>query len=175
MPKGKVACGRFLKPFGVGGELKFEPYFPEDINPASLASAVVRHKPGKARADLEILIASARPLSGGLWAIRPDGCGSPEEAAEFTNAELMVDCALMPKLGDGEYLAEDIIGCRVVDAQGTLIGAVRDVYSTGANDIWELKGVDGRELLVPAIAHVIVSVDLESRTITINVLEGLFD
>jgi 16S rRNA processing protein RimM len=175
LPKGKVACGKFLKPFGVRGELKFEPYLPDDLDTASITSGMLHYRPEKGRAAREVLILSARPLSSGLWALHPDGCESPEEAAEYTNAELWVDRVKFPPLEEGQYLSQDIIGCRVSDARGNDLGQVRAVFSTGANDIWELAGKDGREILIPAIKDVVVSVDVENRAITINVLEGLLD
>ncbi|MBI5178796.1 MAG: 16S rRNA processing protein RimM [Nitrospinae bacterium] len=175
MAAGKVACGRFLKPFGVSGEIKFEPYLPDDLEPSSLLSGIVRHAPAKGMAEKEIVIASARPLAGGVWALRPDGCDSPEDAAWFTNTELWVDRSLIPAMPEGQYLAHDIIGCRVTDTAGNTIGSVTGILATGANDVWEVQTLDGKEVLIPAVQAIVARVDVEARRITINVIEGLLD
>ena len=169
----KIACGRFLRPFGVNGEIKFHPYFPEHLDPSAVASGVVRHPPEKGRADAEIHMASARPLNGGIWAVRPEGCDSPESARQFTNAELLVSRSVIPKPRKGEFLPFDVIDSEVFDAKGPRLGVVRDVIKTGANDVWEVLADDGREIMIPAIKDVVLSV--EPGKITINVLDGLLD
>jgi len=53
-------------------------------------------------------------------------------------------------------------------------GTVRDVFQTGANDVYEVKNGE-RTVLIPAIPDVIVNTDLENSVLTIRPLEGLFD
>ena len=45
---------------------------------------------------------------------------------------------------------------------------------TGANDVYVIKG-ENREYLVPAIADVVVSTDIDGGIMTIRPLDGLFD
>jgi 16S rRNA processing protein RimM len=170
---GKIACGKFLKPFGLGGELKFKPYYPEYMDVSAITGGLVRHEPGKAIPDGEIMLISARPLNGGIWAVRPDGCNSPESARRFTNAELLISRDLVPKRPDGEYLPDDVINLPVYDDKGVKIGVVQDVYKTGANDVWELVADNGREIMIPVIKDVVLSVG--SDKIIINVIPGLLD
>ena len=44
---------------------------------------------------------------------------------------------------------------------------------TGANDVYVIKGND-KEYLVPAIADVVVSTDVDGGVMTIRPLDGLF-
>jgi 16S rRNA processing protein RimM len=169
----KVPCGKFLKPFGVAGELKFQPYFPEQLDTATIASGIIRRPSGKAVPDEEILISSARPLSGGIWALRPDGCESPEFARKYTNAELFVDRSKIGPPPEGEYLPFDIIDNTVYDTEGNKLGVVRDLYETGANDVWEVVADDGREILIPVIDEVVISV--EPDKIVVKLPDGLLD
>lgn len=173
MNSGKFACGKFLKPFGLGGELKFKPYYPDYMDISSITGGVVRHESSRAVPQAELLLASARPLSGGIWAVRPDGCDSPEAARAFTNAELFVSRDLIPHVPEGEYLPDDVIGLKVHDEKGTSIGVVKDVYKTGANDVWELATDDGKEVMIPVIKDVVLSVGPEK--IIIKIIPGLLD
>lgn len=172
MPGDKVACGRFLKPFGLRGELKFDAWLPDDFPPDRFTAGYVSAGGGPER---EIYIVSARPLGGGLWAVRPDGCGSPEEAKIYVNADFLVSRRFLPDLGENEYLAEDIIGCAVFDEAGKGFGVVAGIMETGANDVWELAMPDGREVLIPATEEVVKLVDVINRRIVIHPLSGLFD
>lgn len=173
MPRETVAGGRFLKPFGLAGELKFEAYLPDDFAPDAFTVgylAAADGKPGR-----EIYIAGARPLRGITWAVQPDGCNTPEEAAPYVNREFFIRRDLLPPLQPGEYLYQDIIGCAVHKENGERLGVVSDIMETGANDVWVITAADRRELLIPAIKNVVRHIDVPGKTITIHELEGLFD
>ncbi|MCD0939208.1 ribosome maturation factor RimM, partial [Staphylococcus aureus] len=67
----------------------------------------------------------------------------------------------------------DIIGCTVFDDQETPIGRVINIFETGANDVWVIKG--SKEYLIPYIADVVKEVDVENKKIIITPMEGLLD
>ena len=54
-----------------------------------------------------------------------------------------------------------------------------DVYKrqtqTGANDVYHIKGEDGKEVLIPAIADVVLETDVDGGVMRIRPLKGLFD
>ncbi len=54
----------------------------------------------------------------------------------------------------------------VDDVQGSL-GTIRDVFQTGANDVWIVrKGKE--ETLIPAIKDVVLDIDRDARRITVH-------
>lgn len=53
------------------------------------------------------------------------------------------------------------------------IGRVTEIFETGANDVWVVKG--DKEHLIPYIADVVKEVDIEGRRIVITPLEGLLN
>ena len=63
-------------------------------------------------------------------------------------------------------------GLAVTDVRRGLLGEVVEVIVTGANDVWVLEGPLG-EVLLPVIDDVVVRVDYESRTATVQALPGL--
>jgi 16S rRNA processing protein RimM len=68
---------------------------------------------------------------------------------------------------------QDIVGCRVVTEDGAELGAVSDVLTPGANDVWVVKRPDGKELLLPVIDDVVLDVNVSDRVVTVHLLEGL--
>jgi 16S rRNA processing protein RimM len=64
------------------------------------------------------------------------------------------------ELGEGEWLAGDLVGCRV-----TGLGAVARVLDGPSCDVLELE--DGT--LVPFVSDAIVSIDATARTIEVNI------
>ena len=79
-------------------------------------------------------------------------------------------------LQEGEFFIQDLIGLTVVDADSEkTYGTLCQVSETGANDVYHIKGEDGKVRLIPAIPQVVVETDLEKGIMTIRPLEGLFD
>ena len=79
------------------------------------------------------------------------------------------------ELDEDTYFIQDLIGLEVRDADNdTVYGKIADVMQTGANDVYVIKG-DDKEYLVPAIADVVISTDIDGGIMTIRPLDGLFD
>lgn len=74
---------------------------------------------------------------------------------------------------EDEYFVADLIGLDVIDEQEIPMGTIRDVISTGANDVYVIDMNDGRELLLPAIKDCILCVDMQEHYMKVHVLEGL--
>ena len=72
-----------------------------------------------------------------------------------------------------QYYYSDIIGCTVFDEEDSPIGRVIEIFETGANDVWVVKG--DKEYLIPYIADVVKEIDVEGRRIQISPMEGLLD
>lgn len=78
------------------------------------------------------------------------------------------------RLDEKQFFIDDIIGMTVEDIDtGEIYGTVSNVFPTGANDVFEIKGE--RTLLVPKIDDVVIEINLEKRRILIRPLEGLFE
>lgn len=98
---------------------------------------------------------------------------------DFPTAERLVGISAYIKkddyqLEDGVYFVADLIGLSVIDADsGETYGRIKDVIQTGARDVYIIKG--DRELLIPAIPEVIISVDIPAGRMSIRPLKGLFD
>lgn len=73
---------------------------------------------------------------------------------EHAGAPLLVD----EPLAEGEYLAEDLVGCEVAG-----VGRVDRIVNGPSCDVLEAGGV-----LIPFVSDAIVSVDLERRAIEVD-------
>ena len=77
------------------------------------------------------------------------------------------------ELPEGTYFIADVIGSQVITDDGQLLGRVDDIYNTGSNDIYVVKDELGKQILLPGIEDVILSVDVEKQIVTVHLLEGL--
>ena len=74
------------------------------------------------------------------------------------------------------YWIDDLLGLRVVEQDtGRDLGRLENVISTGSNDVYGVRTPDGALKMLPAIADVVRKVDLEAGTMTVVLLEGLWD
>ncbi|MBQ3566503.1 MAG: 16S rRNA processing protein RimM [Oscillospiraceae bacterium] len=102
------------------------------------------------------------------------GIDTPEAANALRNSIVYIDRDDV-ELEDGTYFIADLIGLTVKDADTDAeYGTVKDVFQTGANDVYEVEK-DGKSRYVPAIPDVIISTDIENKVLLIRPLEGLFD
>ena len=76
-------------------------------------------------------------------------------------------------LPEGEFYYHELQGLSVVDENGGSLGKVTEILQTGANDVYVVTNNAGREILLPAIAEVILNVDLESKVIKAHLIPGL--
>ena len=78
-------------------------------------------------------------------------------------------------LEEDEYFIADLIGLKVITAEGIEIGTLTDVISTGANDVYAVRLASGSEVLLPAIKECILDVDMEAGEMIIQLMKGLMD
>ena len=79
------------------------------------------------------------------------------------------------ELKKDEYFIADLLGMKVVLEDGTDFGILQDVIETGANDVYQIKMTDGREVLLPAIRQCILKVDVDAGYMQVHLLEGLLE
>jgi 16S rRNA processing protein RimM len=98
--------------------------------------------------------------------LRLEGSATRDDALALRGSELTVprDDGM---LEDGEYWAEQLEGCAVVDGD-TAIGYVRRMLALPSCEVLEVDRPDGGELLVPMVRDAIRSIDVEARRIDVN-------
>lgn len=167
MKKEYLEAGKIVTTHGVRGEVKIMPY----TDTPELLAEFDRLFIGKAKD--EVIIERSRVFKNMVIA-KIEGVDTPEAAEKLRNKVLYMHRDDL-ELDDDTYFIQDLIGIEVRDADsGQVYGVIDDVMQTGANDVYVVKGED-REYLVPAIADVVVSTDIDGNVMTIRPLDGLFD
>jgi len=104
-----------------------------------------------------------------------DGITTPEQVGRFRNQILYIFAADAMELPEGKFYYHELLGLSVVDEKGESLGKVTEIIQTGANDVYVVTNETGRETLLPAIAEVILDVDLDSKKMKVHLLPGLVD
>lgn len=167
MKKEYLEAGKIVTTHGIRGEVKIMPY----TDTPELLAEFDRLFIGKNKDEL--VIERSRVFKNMVIA-KIEGVDTPEAAEKLRNKLLYMHRDDL-ELDDDTYFIQDLIGIEVRDADsGKVYGTISDVMQTGANDVYVIKGSD-REYLVPAIADVVVSTDIDESIMTIRPLDGLFD
>ncbi len=102
------------------------------------------------------------------------GVDSIDRAEELTGKYLEISPAQIKPLPEGQYYHYQIAGLRVVTTDGKELGTVEDIMTSTANDIYVVRGKEG-EVLIPATADIIKSIDLEKKRMVVEAIPGLLD
>ncbi len=165
-----LIVGRIRKPHGVRGDLKVAVQSDDPDRFFDLERVFVSANP-KDNAPSEMRVTSVR-FHGNDAVLTFDGLTSREAAAQYNSAWLFVAVEDAVALEDGEIYTFQMVGLAVKATDGREIGVVESVLETGANDVIVAKGPFG-EVLIPDIPQVVLAVDLESKQMTVELLEGL--
>ncbi len=102
-----------------------------------------------------------------------EGYENINEVEQFRNGLLKVPESQLSDLQEDEFYFHEIIGCLVFTKDGVEIGKVSEILTPGANDVWVVKGKNGKEHLIPYIEDVVKKVDTKEKIILIHPIEGL--
>ncbi len=171
MSKQKIAFGKIVGAHGVKGELKVLPYIEKEEMDGLLSDL---------KGLLEEFFIEDVPYEvkgikrhKGVFLVKLREVRRRDEAEALVGKEVFVERDSLPALPEGEYYAFELIGLNVVTEENRPVGILSHIFSTGSNDVYEVKTPDGGELLLPAIEDVIVSVEPERGRIVVRLPEGL--
>ncbi len=97
------------------------------------------------------------------------------EAEALKNHILCAERSELGELEEGVYYIADLIGITVKKENGEVLGTIKEVLQTGANDIYVVKRENKKDLLIPVLPSVVLSVDIAEKAAVVRLLEGLED
>lgn len=101
------------------------------------------------------------------------GIESMNDAEKYRDMYVYIDRENAIKLPEDTYFIADLIGMHVFDGSGNPLGKIINVFSTGSNDVYEIKPEEGKSFLIPAIGDVVKDVDVANKKMVVELLEGL--
>jgi len=165
-----LRVGRISGAHGLKGALRFRPDNP-DSDILQQVKRVFLERSGETR---EFRVTGVAPLNATTDRITLEGVADIDAAESLKGAVVMLATEDVPPAKPGEFYYYEAIGCEVFLTDGSRLGAIEEVFSNGAQDIWIVR--DGeREVLIPVIENVVKAMDLPGRRVTIEPIPGLLD
>lgn len=165
-----IPVGKIIGTHGIRGLLKVHSYSGNLESLRAARNVVLRSPEGGTR---EFELGTVAPHAG-RFILGLKAFDDINQVLPLVGSEICLLRSQLPEPDENEYYWCDLIGLEVVTVDGALLGSIVDIFETGSNDVYVVRG-EGREHLIPAIADVIASVDLESGRMVVTPLEGLLD
>jgi len=167
-PEQPILVGSIARAHGIKGEVVVDVWSdaPERFEPGRTVTA--RLVGGDERA---MTILATRPFGERLL-VTFEGVGTRTEAEALRGADLTIPRGDAAALPEGTHYRFELVGLRVRTREGRHLGSVADVFATGSNDVIVVRG-GAREILLPYLAHVVLTVDLERGEMVVEVPPGL--
>lgn len=160
----KIEFGKIVNTHGLKGEVKVYSYTDNEKNILNLKRIYVDEKAFE--------VESIKSFKG-MFLMKLKGIDKVEDTACVMNKM----CFRQVKDGESNntdgFFIRDLIGIEVFDEQGENIGILKEVFKTGANDVYEVTNKNNESIYLPAIKSVILSIDIASKKMIVKLMEGL--
>jgi 16S rRNA processing protein RimM len=154
----RVEIGRVGRPHGLDGS--FYVAVPED----EALTVGRRVEVAGAAAEIERRAGTAaKPI------VRVSGCASRDAAEALRGTPLLVERSELPALAEGEFWADDLVGCAVSDGD-IPVGTVSRLIGLPSCEVIEVRRDAGEPLLVPLVSDAVRSIDLASRRVDVDLV-----
>lgn len=166
----EVLIGKIQGTHGIKGQLRVIPYAGDASSISKLEHVLVK-APNGAMESFPVLSAKGHGRKV-ILGLKP--FDNINQVLHLVGRELYAERTELPELESDEYYWTDLIGLQVVTDAGEALGELVEIIETGSNDVYVVQR-EGREVLIPALEDVIVSVDLGNNLMTVVLPEGLLE
>jgi len=161
-----LLVGNLGRPHGLQGEILMQPItdFPERLKQGATVHL------GRDRTRTTIV--GVRQHADGLL-LHFQGIDSRDAAALHRNQQVWVLTRDRPPLPSGHFYHHELLGLPVVDDAFGHIGTLAEILQTGANDVYVVQDDAGREVLLPAVAGVVLDLNPKLGVIRVRIPKGI--
>ncbi len=169
----RIHLGRFVKAFGLRGELKLyasDDFWPEAFDSRSLFIA----RESDPDHERSVVIEYGKP-HGAQYVVKIEGVDERTDAEELVGEDLFLDGEQIDVPLPERERPHQAMGMTVLTDEGRVIGTVTNVLYGPEQSVYEVTGENGKVALIPAVPAFIVKRDEEKKEIVIRLIPGLID
>jgi 16S rRNA processing protein RimM len=166
-----LAVGLIVGAHGLRGELKVEILTDDPHRFGRLEQVYL----GREGSEPQPWALASYRLHKGRALLQLQDCSDRDAAQALRGYLVQVPIDEAIPLDEDQYFEHQIEGLEVWTADGECIGTVDEIIHTGANEVYVVHegGPGSREVLVPAIADVVLEVDLGAGRLVVELPAGL--
>ncbi|MFC5069859.1 ribosome maturation factor RimM [Flaviflagellibacter deserti] len=168
MPPARILIGVIGAPHGVRGELRVKPFTDDPL-------AMKDYGPLETEDGSRVFKIAAARLQGDMVIARFEGITDRDVAASLTHTRLFVPRDRLPDTEEDEFYQSDLIGLRVEDSSGTVLGKIIAVEDFGAGDVLEISRDNLPSVHLPFTRTFVPTVDVKAGRVVAEPPAGIFD
>ena len=165
----RVTIGKIFGAHGLKGTLKVVPW----VESLDLFEPRAEVKIKRKKDVTQDFVISGVQRRGRVVLVSLEGVEDRDHAEQLVGATLEMDQSRLPTLEEDTYYWSELIGLEVMTTSGDHLGRLSAIVPTGSNDVYVVRGQAGEEVLIPALASVVVAVDLARSLMRVQLPEGL--
>jgi len=166
-----VVIGEIARPHGLHGEMRVTPLTDHPERFEAVTDCVLWDQARDTRQRCRITRARRQ---GAAVLLSLAGCDTIEAAGALVGRLVALPEAEALPLPPGQFYPWQLEGCRVLTDDGREIGRMTRVEQSAAQDLWVVS--DGaREWLIPAVAEIVLEVDVAGGRVVIRPPDGLLE
>lgn len=160
----KILIGKIVNAVGLKGEIRVYNYSD---------SIEIYENTESVYVDETLLKVQNVRTQKNMVVLKLDGINDRDAAEKAKGSMIYVTEADLPELPEGQYYIRDLIGMEAVTEDGNRLGKVQDVIQNTAQSIFDIRTDDGRQVLIPKVPDFVLDIDLEKKTVTVRLIEGM--
>lgn len=164
-----LQVGAILDTHGLRGEVKVFPTTDDASRYDDLNEVELQKKDGS---YLHLEVERVRYFKN-LVIVKFKNYDNINDIEQYKKCNLYVTREHAVALEENEYFVADLIGLHAYSDEDEDLGTLKDVLTTGANDVYVILAAGGEELLVPAIRDCVKEVNVAEGYIRLHLLDGL--
>lgn len=162
----KILIGKIVNVVGLKGELKVYCYTDKREQFEEL---------GRIWLDEEMYSIRNVRYQGNVVILKLEGIKDRNAAEACRNKGLYIEESDLPQLPEGTYYVRDLVGLQVRDETGAALGELTDVVQSSSQDLYQIRTEGGKPILLPAVKEFVLAVDMEERSMTVRLPDGLME
>ena len=164
-----ILIGEIVSAVGIKGEVKVKSYSSGPDRFQRLDDIRLEKSAGV----FDVKNIASAGIKGNMATIKFSDIQDRNAAESLVGAKLYIEESQLEELPEDTYYVRDLIGLRVLDQEDNPVGEIKDVLQNGPQDIYVIKLSEGKEAMVPAVKEFIKEIDINSKLIRINFIEGM--
>ena len=163
-----LEIGQIVNTRGLRGEVKVNSFSENPERFEKLSSILIKETEGFKKYEIQKVGYSKNQVI-----LKLKGIDHIDYAEKLRGRYLYILRSELDELPEGKYYIADLIGLKVYEEDGKLLGKVDDVFNTKSNSVYVVRTENGELKYLPGIPDVIKNVDLDNQKITVTLIPGL--
>jgi len=159
-----IEFGKIVNTHGLKGEVKVYSYTDNEKNILKLKKVYID--------SIKYDVQSIKPFKN-MFIMKLKGIDIIEDTKPLIDKMCFREVVKGESNDEEGFFVKDLIGIQVLDEDLKTIGTLKEVFNTGANDVYEVVLEDGKSIYLPAIKQVVKKIDIDARIMVVKIMEGL--